>query len=94
MKNSLIPILTGSALMLSGALIAVVGMHPRQANAGMVSSNNGIISLTAAIQSNEDGQFVLDNASGTLAVYRTTVSPKKVEALATYDVKTAFGAGK
>ncbi|MEX2214080.1 MAG: hypothetical protein WD768_08135 [Phycisphaeraceae bacterium] len=90
---------SGFALALSACLILaalVVTMNQKgqtlepRAEAEMVLTANGLSFLTTRTNAGEEALFVLDNTSARLLIYKTDLAKKRIELVATEDLKRLF----
>ena len=83
-----------SAVVLAGLLVARLSQRAaNEVHAEMVISRDQFTMLTAQTRSGEESLFILDNASGTLLVYKLNVARDIIEPLGGLRLEQLFGGG-
>ena len=87
--------LIASAMLLTGMLVVQVAhrSEPNTAEAAQVIARENFTLLTARVRGEEEGLFVLDNASGSLLVYRLNISREQMEPAGGLRLEQIFSAG-
>lgn len=87
--------LIASAVALTGLLLIQLSnqVQPNTAEAEMVIARDNFTLMTANIRDNEEALFVLDNATGTLLVYRLDLGRRQMVPADGLRLSDAFNAG-